>query len=108
MALLEPNLNDMLWLSTDKLRVIRVIFPLCLPGPRTGINAAVILTDLLLTYLTWGLPRLSHPMVTLRQLLGFSSLVFSRSVCSGQQTSSVQDLSDLLVVVCRLTHVLGL
>ena len=61
-----------------------------------------------MTYLTYGLPRLSHSTVTLRQLLGFSSLVFSRSVCSGQQTSSVQDLSDLLVVVCRLTHVLGL
>ena len=35
--------------------------------------------------------------MTLRQLLGFLSLVFSRSVCSGQQTSSVQDLSDFLV-----------
>ena len=48
MALLEPNLNDMQWLSTDKLRLIRVISPLCLPGLGTGINAAVILTDLLL------------------------------------------------------------
>ena len=37
--------------------------------------------------------------MTLWQLLGFSSLVFSGSVCSGQQTSSVQDLSDLSVVV---------
>ena len=46
--------------------------------------------------------------VILRQLLGFSSLVFSRFVCSGQQMSSVQDLSDLLVEVCSLTHVLGL
>ena len=41
--------------------------------------------------MTYGLPRLSHPTVMLWQLLGFSSLVFSRSVCSGQQTSSVQD-----------------
>ena len=48
MALLEPNLNDTLWLSTDKLRPIRVISPLCLPGLGTGINAAVILIDLLL------------------------------------------------------------
>ena len=40
--------------------------------------------------------------MTLRHLLGFSSLVFSRSICSGPQTSSVQDLSDLLVVVRKL------
>ena len=37
-----------------------------------------------------------------------ASRILVVSVCSGQQTSSVQDLSDLLVVVCRLTHVLGL
>ena len=48
MALLETNLNDTQWLSTDKLRLIRVISLLCLPGLGTGINAAVILTDLLL------------------------------------------------------------
>ena len=48
MALLEPNLNDTLWFSTDKLRLIRVISPLCLPGLGTSINAADILTDLLL------------------------------------------------------------
>ena len=48
MALLEPNLNDTQWLSTDKLRLIRVISPLCLPALGTGINASVILTDLLL------------------------------------------------------------
>ena len=48
MALLEPNLNDTLWLSMDKLRLIRVISFLCLPGLGTGINAVVILTDLLL------------------------------------------------------------
>ena len=48
MALLEPNLNYTLWLSTDKLRLIRVISPLCLPRLGAGINVAVILTDLLL------------------------------------------------------------
>ena len=48
MALLEPNLNDTQWLSTDKLRLTRIISPLCLPGLGAGINAAVILTDLLL------------------------------------------------------------
>ena len=47
-TVLEPNLNDTQWLSTDKLRLIRVISPLCLPGLGTGINAAVIITDLLL------------------------------------------------------------
>ena len=49
-TVLEPNLNDTQWLSTDKLRLIRVISPLCLPRFGTGINAAVILTltDLLL------------------------------------------------------------
>ena len=48
MALLKQNLNDTLWLSTDKLRLIRVISPLCLPWLGTGINSAVILIDLLL------------------------------------------------------------
>ena len=51
MALPKPNLNGKLWLSTDKL--IRVISPLCLPGLGTGINAAVILTDLLLANYYW-------------------------------------------------------
>ena len=46
-TVLEPNLNDMQWLSTNKLRLIRVNSPLCLPGLGTGINAAVILKDLL-------------------------------------------------------------
>ena len=47
LLVLEPNLNDTQWLSTDKLRLIRVISTLCLPGLGTGINAAVILKDLL-------------------------------------------------------------
>ena len=45
MPLLKPNFDDSQWVSTDRLRVIS---PLCLPGLGTGINAAVILTDLLL------------------------------------------------------------
>ena len=48
MAVLKPNLNDTLWLAMDILRLIRVISPVCLPWLGTGINAAVILTDLLL------------------------------------------------------------
>ena len=48
MVPLEPNLNDTLWLSTNKFRLITVISPLCLPWLGTGINAAVIFTDLLL------------------------------------------------------------
>ncbi|GFR59925.1 hypothetical protein ElyMa_000066200 [Elysia marginata] len=45
-----------------------------------------------------GLPLLSRPTVMPRQLLGSSSPVFSSSVCSGQWTSGVQDLLDLLDV----------
>ena len=41
MQLLEPNFNDTQWLSKDRLRVMS---PLYLPGPGTGINAALILT----------------------------------------------------------------